>query len=107
MSTVNLTFRGLNIEAEMEEYDPGVRTYPNGDPGYPPSGGGCAGYTWDVDDIGEVLRELEIEEELRGPIRGFVRSLGRLPKFVTWMIDDRWADDIAEAACEEFAEQEL
>lgn len=107
MSAVTLEFRGLLVMADMEEIDPGVRTYPNGDPGYPPSGGGCAGYAWSVVDFDEVVRELEIEEELWGLLRSFYEFHRKLPRFLISMIDDQWADDIAEAACEEFAEQEL
>lgn len=59
-------YRGLDIAFLIEEYDRGVHTYPNGDPGYPPSGGGCE--HWEVDDIDDPIEFVEeISESWEAP----------------------------------------
>lgn len=101
--SVDLTFRGLAIDAEIEDYDPGVRTFSNGDPGYPPSGGCCYDFDWEVDDIDELLCELEIESEgVENMVRAFYRICGKLPDTLIKRIERDWEEDIMEAATEYF-----
>ena len=53
-------FNGLEVEYDVEEYDPGVHTYANGGPGYPPSGGGVEDY-----QIVGIVDAGELEEWVR------------------------------------------
>ena len=104
--SIDLTYRGLAIDAEIEDYDPGVHTFSNGDPGYPPSGGCCESFTWVVDDIDEVLCELEIESEgVENMVRAFYRMFNRLPSTLVEKIDRDWEEGIMDAATEHFWEK--
>jgi hypothetical protein len=101
--SVSLTYRGLSIDAEIEDYDPGVHTFSNGDPGYPPEGGTCESFTWAVDDIDEVLESLEITSEaVENMIRACYKYTNALPPIIAKKIDDEWEEDIFDAATEHF-----
>lgn len=99
--TINFTYRGLAIEAKMEEYTPAVLTLSNGDPGYPAEGGGCESYTWEVDDLDEVLLWLELSAEgMDIIVRGFYKTFGRLSSELRKKIDREWGMDIEFEAIE-------
>jgi len=100
---VDMTFRGLALDASVEDYDPGVHTFSNGDPGYPPSGGNCEDFSWEIEDIDEVLLELELSTEgLDNMVRAFYRMFGRLPETLVKKIDEEWAEDIMDAVDDYF-----
>lgn len=101
--SIDLVYRGLAIDAEIEDYDLGVHTFSNGDPGYPPSGGGCESFEWSVDDIDEFLCELELESEgVERMVRGFYKLTYKLPATLIEKVDREWEDDIMERATEHF-----
>lgn len=103
--TINLTYQGLLIEAEIEDFDPGVRTFANGDPGYPPEGGYCEFYTWEVEDIDEVLENLEQSAEGYDQlVRGYYSLYRCLPDVLVKRINRDWDESIREAAEEYFHE---
>lgn len=96
-------YRGLEIEAEIEDYIPGQWTLSNGDPGYPDEGGTCESFTWDVEDVDEVLSYLELRTDfLHDMVLAFYRMFGRLPDVLVEKLEDEWTDDIYIAAEEEF-----
>tara|TARA_R110000796_G_scaffold220804_1_gene336873 strand:+ start:45 stop:320 length:276 start_codon:yes stop_codon:yes gene_type:complete len=87
-------FRGLEVDAEMSPVDPG-------DWLNPPTGGDCEDYTWEVDDINEVLEHLGLD----GRARDCYEKTGELPAKVVERINQEWDDDIAELAAEKYNEQ--
>lgn len=55
-----ISYHGLGLDCTFEPYDPGVHTYPNGDPGYPPSGGCLESVDEvEIDDSDEVAEHFE------------------------------------------------
>jgi len=103
MHTIDLEYRGLNIEAEIDPGDPGVHTYSNGDPGYPADPGGCESFTWEVGDIDEVIEALEVEEvNTERMIRACHKYTGELPPIIIQKIETEWEDEIADAATQKY-----
>lgn len=89
--TINFTYRGLAIEAKMDEYTPAVLTLSNGDPGYPAEGGGCESYTWEVDDLDEVLLWLELPTDILYRLaKAVFLKIGKLPIDLVRKIDREW-----------------
>ncbi len=105
MDMTTFSYRGLEIEAEMEPFDPGVRYYADGS-GEPPSGGGCEEFSIAVGDIDELCAELSehFGESVIKILRGFYSVRGELPKCVVHWIEGHWDDAIREKAAEEYAE---
>ncbi len=101
-NSIELTYKGLTIEAEIEDYDPGVHTYSNGDPGYPPSGGGCESFFWVVNDLDEVLLAMGISDDKSLMIRTYYKMFGELPRTLCEKIDREWEKDIMDAATDYF-----
>jgi len=96
--SIDLTYRGLAIEATIDEYDRGSYWQP-------PEGGTCDDFTWEVDDIDELLGELELESEgLERMVRAFYRMFERLPATLKARIDRDWEDDIYQRATDYFWE---
>jgi len=91
---VNFSYRGLYIEALISPYQAA-------DYYHPPEGGECEDYTFEVEDIDEVLLYLELSTEgLDELVRGYYRLYGRLPKQLKDRIKHEW--DIPEEATTEF-----
>lgn len=90
------------MEATISDYHPGVHTLSNGDPGYPPEGGECESYTWEVEDLDEVLEALEItSEHVECWIRAVYKFTYHLPPIIARKIADTWEADIQTAAEEQ------
>lgn len=74
------SYRGLWINFDIEPYDPGVHTFSNGDPGYPPSGGGCE--DWELDGIENGAEfAMEMADSWEPPARWRLGS-----RFLRWII---------------------
>lgn len=106
MDTTTFSYRGLDIKAEIEPFDPGVRYYPDGS-GEPPSGGRCEDFTITVDNIDELCTELSDHwsEGVLRILRGFYRVRGELPKCVVDWIICRWSDSIRDKAEEQYSKR--
>ena len=94
--SVQLSFRGLSITANLDDYVPATREQPE-------EGGGCMEFEWEVEDIDEVLEHLAIPEgAIRDRCSGFYNRFSRLPVTLHDRIEDGWNDAISEAATEHF-----
>lgn len=88
----NINWNGLDISGTVD-HDPGVRTYSNGDPGYPPS--------TDVSDI--EIEGVDDEEEFAAFLEEHEKPAEwkSLPKeAVEWIVgkyEDTLADKLADA----------
>ncbi len=49
----------LHVDFSLEPYDPGVHTFRNGDPGYPPSGGG-------IDSLDATIQSVKMTNDVDG-----------------------------------------
>lgn len=96
--TIDFTWNGLDISAEIEEYDRGTRWDP-------PSGGGCEDFTFEVDDLSEVFGHDDTLVESEG-VMNMLLAAWEITETVSptliAKIEREWADDIMEAANEYF-----
>lgn len=94
--TIDFTFRGLAVTAEIDEYDRGSRWDP-------PSGGTCEHWEFTVEDVDDVLEHLELESEgLDQMIRACFKFTETAPQTLIEKLEREWADDIDEAATDYF-----
>jgi hypothetical protein len=84
---------GLEITGTVD-HDPGVHTYSNGDPGYPPSTDVCDIDIEGVDDEDEFSMLLEENEK--------PAEWKALPKEAKEWILAKWEDEIAEKLAEAY-----
>jgi hypothetical protein len=103
---LDVAWRGLRLCGEYS-YDPGCRTLPNGDPGWPPSQEATLGSVeldddlMKTDGVPEVLADLS---ELVGPAAArladaWIRMSGTLPECIADWVVDAFEDEINEALC--------
>lgn len=78
MSVATIKVKGIPIEVEFNySYDPGVHTYSNGDPGYPPSEelDIISAYIGGV-EINNLLDYTEFEEDLFEELGNYIDKIG-------------------------------
>lgn len=105
MRQVEFEHFGLNITAQMDEGDPGIHTYNNGDPGYPGLLPECDKFSWSVREINEFLMWAlgHMDEEFNSVVDEF-QNTGELPQYLVTLIERDWSDEIRSQAVLEYAE---
>ena len=96
---VSFLFNGLDVDADAY-YDPGVRTFSNGDPGYPPESGAEILSMW-VADMATFLEYLSEEIGEDECIKMAPFSTGqRLSSHLEDMLISKWDESLIEMAVE-------